>query len=318
MKEDDTKPVIRNYKDTVFRMLFSDKKNLLSLYNLMSSKQYTDPDLLEIVTLDNAIYMNMKNDLAFLVDSTLCMYEHQSTFSPNLPLRNLFYVAREYEKLVNTVTLYSSKLVTLPAPSFVVFYNGRENGWSRRELKLSKAFQPIQGSPKLELVVDEININLGMNDEVLSQCKPLQEYMQYIDKVRTYADIMPTNEAVEKAVTECIKEGILEEFLLKNRSEAIHMSIFEYDEEREMKLIRADERELGREEGKEIGKEIGKAIGLEEGERIGSERSIIQFIQYDLSHNITEEQIIQKLIAIFSLKYEEIDQIMQQAKMGLN
>ena len=88
------------------------------------------------------------------------------------------------------------------------------------------------------------------------------------------------------------------------------MSIFEYDEEREMKLIRADERELGREEGKEI----GKAIGLEEGERIGSERSIIQFIQYDLSHNIAEEQIIQKLIAIFSLKYEEIDQIMQQAK----
>ena len=88
------------------------------------------------------------------------------------------------------------------------------------------------------------------------------------------------------------------------------MSIFEYDEEREMKLIRADERELGREEG--------KAIGLEEGERKGSERSMIQFIQYDLSHNIAEEQIIQKLIAIFSLKYEEIDQIMQQAKMGLN
>ena len=256
MKDDETKGVIRNYKDTVFRMLFSDKNNLLSLYNLMSNQQYTDPDLLEIVTLDNAIYMNMKNDLAFLVDSTLCMYEHQSTFSPNLPLRNLFYVAREYEKLVNTVTLYSSKLVKLPAPSFVVFYNGREKGWSRRELRLSKAFQPMQGKPRLELIIDEININLGINDEMLNQCKPLHEYMQYIDKVRTYAAIMPTEEAVEKAVTESIKEGILEELLLKNRSEAIHMSIFEYDEEREMKLIRADERELGVEEGKEIGEVV--------------------------------------------------------------
>lgn len=316
MKDDQTIPVIRNYKDTVFRMLFSDVNNLLSLYNLIANRNYTNPDMLEIVTLDNAIYMNMKNDLAFLVDSTLCMYEHQSTFSPNLPLRSLFYVASEYEKLVNVVTLYSSKLVTLPAPSFVVFYNGRENDWSRRELRLSKAFSPIQENPKLELVVDEININLGMNDEMLRQCKPLYEYMQYIDKVRTYTAAMPVKEAVEKAVTESIKEGILEEFLLKNRAEAIHMSIFEFDEEREMRLIRADERELGVEEGREIGLEEGKSIGLEEGKRLGSDKRILQFVEYDLSQNISKDTIIHKLINVFCLNQDEIAHIMQQVSVG--
>ena len=310
MNEDTNKPLIRNFKDTLFRKLFSDTENLLSLYNVMSGKHYTNPDLLTIVTLDNAIYMNMKNDLAFLIDNSICMYEHQSTLSPNLPLRNLFYAAREYEKLVTTSTLYSSKRVCIPAPYFVVFYNGPKTDWKRRTSKLSESFLPVQDTPDMELIVHEININLGVNDDMLQKCKPLYDYMKYIDKVRTYNLSLPVSQAVNKAIKECIQQGILAEFLLQNRTEAIQMSIFEYDEEREMKLIRADERELGREEG--------KAIGLEEGERKGSERSMIQFIQYDLSHNIAEEQIIQKLIAIFSLKYEEIDQIMQQAKMGLN
>ena len=103
MKQETFIPVQRNYKDTLFRMLFSDKKALLSLYNAMSEKDYKDPDELKIVTLENAIYMNMKNDLAFLIDSSLYLYEHQSTDSPNMPLRNLFYISRELEKLTVSV-----------------------------------------------------------------------------------------------------------------------------------------------------------------------------------------------------------------------
>ena len=79
----------RNYKDTVFRMLFSDRKNLLSLYNAVSGAHYDDPEKLEIVTLENAIYMGMKNDLAFIIDTDLFLYEHQSTYNPNMPLRDL-------------------------------------------------------------------------------------------------------------------------------------------------------------------------------------------------------------------------------------
>jgi len=93
--------VNRNYKDTVFRMLFSDRKNLLSLYNAVNQKHYTDPEDLEIVTLENAIYMGMKNDLAFIIDTNLYLYEHQSTYNPNMPLRDLFYISNEYQKLLD-------------------------------------------------------------------------------------------------------------------------------------------------------------------------------------------------------------------------
>ena len=59
----------RRYKDTIFRMLFSDKKNLLELYNAVSGRNYDNADDLQIVTLENAVYMGMKNDLAFLLNT---------------------------------------------------------------------------------------------------------------------------------------------------------------------------------------------------------------------------------------------------------
>ena len=116
----------RNYKDTVFRMLFSDWKNLLSLYNAVSGAHYDDPEKLEIITLENAIYMGMKNDLAFIIGTDLFLYEHQSTYNPNMPLRDLFYISSEYQKLVDKKSLYSSVLQKIPAPQFIVFYNGTE------------------------------------------------------------------------------------------------------------------------------------------------------------------------------------------------
>lgn len=130
----------RKYKDTVFRILFSDKEHLLSLYNAVSGKTYTDPEQLQIVTLENAVYMGMKNDLAFIIDTNLFLYEHQSTYSANMPQRDLFYIASEYQKLVDKKSLYSSKLQKIPAPKFLVFYNGTEemediirNCWSSAE-----------------------------------------------------------------------------------------------------------------------------------------------------------------------------------------
>ena len=291
-------PVLRNYKDTIFRKLFNDKKNLLSLYNLMSGKQYTDSNMLEIVTLDNAIYMNMKNDLAFLINCSICMYEHQSSLSPNMALRYLFYVAREYEKLTNQKTIYSSKRVTLPAPHFVVFYNGKDGGeWSTRTTRLSEVFKPEEDEPNLELIVKEININLGVNDGILRQCKPLFEYMQYTDKVRTYVAYMDTALAVEKAVDESLHEGILEDFLLQNKSEAIQMSIFEFDEEREMQLIRDDER----------------AIGFEKGIYTGIET----MVRYDLTHNLTEEFIINKVTSMFDIPADVVQKMIENAAVPL-
>ena len=159
----------RNYKDTLFRMVFKEPKELLQLYNAVNGTQYTNPDDLEIVTLENAIYMSMKNDLAFIVGCHLNMYEQQSTFNPNMPLRFLQYVSREYEKLIVDKTIYSSKLVKLPTPEFIVFYNGSETMPERMVMKLSESFEVLTETPALELQVIQLNINDGCNRKLMEQ-----------------------------------------------------------------------------------------------------------------------------------------------------
>lgn len=154
----------RDYKDTLFRMLFNDREALLSLYNAVGNTDYRDPSLLQIVTLENAVYMNVKNDLAFLLGFELNLYEHQSTWNPYMPLRDLFYAAREYEMLIRDQSLYSSRLIKLPVPRFIVFYNGREKQEERCVLKLSDAFETPVEEPELELKVTVLNINIGYND----------------------------------------------------------------------------------------------------------------------------------------------------------
>ena len=239
----------RNYKDTIFRMLFSDRRNLLSLYNAVNHRDYKNPDDLEIVTLENAIYMGMKNDLAFIIDTNLYLYEHQSTFNPNMPLRDLFYICSEYQKLVDKKSLYSSTLVKIPAPNFIEFYNGSTALSDCTEHRLSTSFENLSGQPKLELVVTVLNVNEGYNAELMQHCKTLREYSQYVARVRHYATTSSLDSAVKRAVDECISEGILREFLTKNRAEVINMSIFEYDKELEEKKLRKAEYDAGFSEG---------------------------------------------------------------------
>ena len=241
--------VNRNYKDTVFRMLFSDRKNLLSLYNAVNQRHYTDPEDLEIVTLENAIYMGMKNDLAFIIDTNLYLYEHQSTYNPNMPLRDLFYISNEYQKLLDKKSLYSSSLQKIPAPNFIELYNGTDTLSDFSEHRLSSAFENLSDEPKLELIVTVLNINEGHNALLMEHCQTLKEYSQYVAKVRKYAAGMPLDQAVEYAVDECIKENILADFLRKNRAEVISMSIFEYDKEEEEKKLRKAEYEAGIQKG---------------------------------------------------------------------
>ena len=248
----------KKYKDTVFRMLFSNRENLLSLYNAINGTAYENPEALEIVTLENAIYMGMKNDLAFIVATNFFLYEHQSTYNPNMPLRDLLYISSEYQKLVDHKSLYSSTLQKIPAPNFIVFYNGTRKKEDRWENLLSEAFEHLEGEPNLELRVVTLNINEDHNRELMEQCKILREYAQYVAKVRNYTEKMKLDTAVECAVEECIQEGILEEFLWKNRAEVVAVSIFEYNKEEEEKKLREAEYEAGY--------DCGKQEGLTEGE----------------------------------------------------
>lgn len=254
----------RKYKDTVFRKLFSDRKNLLSLYNAINGTAYMDASQLEIVTLDNAIYMGMKNDLAFIIDTNLFLYEHQSTYNPNMPLRDLFYISSEYQKLVDHKSLYSSTQQKISAPSFIVFYNGTEKKADRWENTLSEAYETPTADPKLELKVLTLNINEGHNKDLMEQCHTLREYAQYVAKVREYARTAELNTAVEQAVNDCIQSGILAEFLRKHKSEVIAMSIFEYDKEEEEKKLRKAEYEAGYNTGYDTGYGRGYDIGKKE------------------------------------------------------
>ena len=243
--------VQRNYRDTVFRMLFKEKENLLSLYNALNATTYTDEDSLEITTLENAVYLNYKNDISFVFDFELLLYEHQSTFNPNMPLRDLFYVTSILQGRTKDKNLYSKSIVLIPAPKFVVFYNGTDFQPEQQILKLSDAFEKKQEQPALDLTVVVYNINLGHNQELLEACQLLKGYAQYVEQVRTFAKEMPFHEAVRKAVDYCIVNGILSDFLSKNRAEAIAMSIFEYDEEKHIQSEREEWREIGHEEGRD-------------------------------------------------------------------
>ena len=292
----------KKYKDTIFRMLFENKENLLSLYNAMNHKNYTDADALQVVTLENSIYMGMKNDLAFILDMNLYLYEHQSTYNPNMPLRDLFYISNEYQKLVVQKSLYSSVLQKIPAPKFVVFYNGTKEIEDVSEFRLSSAYECQTDDPDLELRVTVLNVNEGHNQELMEHCQTLKEYAQYVAKVRKYTSLgeLSLEEAVECAVEECIKEGILAEFLIQNRAEVISMSIFEYNKDEEEKKLRKAEFEAGREAGIEEGREEGRIELLKQLiQRKLSKGKSIDEIAEELEESVT---VIQNLIGECEIK----------------
>lgn len=287
-----TKDVNKKYKDTVFRRLFGEAHNALSLYNSLNGTAYTDEAMLEYNTLENAIYMNFKNDISFLIAHHMNLYEHQSTINPNMPLRDLIYISEQLQVYIKELSIYSTKLQRIPTPSFVVFYNGSDEMPEKVVLRLSDAFEVPVEDPELELKVTVYNINSGKNEELKKKCPVLAEYMTYIDKVRKYADKMELKEAVEAAINECIREHVLVDFLKQQKAEVIMLSIYEYDEERELKLIRADERELGREEG------------LKQGMEQGMEQGVKVVIEMCWEIGFSEEQIISEVAKRFAISEE--------------
>ena len=306
----------RQYKDTVFRMLFSEKENLLSLYNAVTGNAYQNADDLKIVTLENAIYMGMKNDLAFMLETNIYLYEHQSTLNPNIPLRDLIYIGIEYQQYVDDKSLYSSRLQKIPAPKFMVFYNGTDAVDDRVELRLSNAYEHLAGEPDLELKALMLNVNEGHNKELMEQCQTLKEYAIYVARVRKYTSEMNLNDAVARAIDECIKEGILVEFLRKNRSEVKMVSILEYDKEWEEKKLRKAEYEAVRSEGIEIGKsegiEIGKSEGIEIGKskgiEIGRDKAMAEFVCNMIKYGFS----IEKIAEVTGKNAEQIQTILNQ------
>lgn len=239
--------------------------------------------------------MGMKNDLSFLIASRLYLYEHQSTVNPNLPLRFLLYISDLFSDIVKDLNLYGSRKVKIPPPRFLIFYNGEKEQPDVQVLKLSELFSLPEDHPALELEAVMLNINKGHNRKLMEACRSLRDYAEYTDRVRRYAKEMELRKAVERAVAECIEEGILTEFLKKNRAEVVHVSIYEYDAEKHMR----QEKEESWEEGHRTGLEEGHRTGLEEGHRIGLEKGreeiLVKQIKKKLEKGLTPEEIADML-----------------------
>lgn len=275
----------RTYKDSMFRAIFKEKKNLLSLYNAVNGTNHTNEDDLEINTLENVIYMNYKNDISFVINLHLYLYEHQSSINPNMPLRDLFYVTKILQEIMKDEDIYSSTLKTFPTPRFVVFYNGVEEKPDQWEVRLSDAFAQPTNNPELELIVTVLNINLGKNKKLMEACKVLYDYAVFIQRMRERSKTMTPEEAAEQTIEECIKEDILADFLKEHKAEAKDMCqcLYEYDEEKHI-----------REECK-IARETGWKEGWYGGWKGGEQHKLVSQVSKKLKKNHTVSEIADML-----------------------
>ena len=275
--------VHRQIKDRLFRFLFEkDRDALLQLYNALNGTDYKDPSMLQVVTIESAVYVVMKNDLAFILAGVLNLYEHQSTVNPNLPVRFLIYLAQEYQGIIEKAkeSLYGSKQITLPTPHCVVFYNGDQEMPEEKTLRLSDAFENKEHRSDVELSVKVLNINHGHNAELMKQCKILEEYARFVDATKQLvAETDDRKEALESAIEYCIENHILEEFLRKYRSEVLGMLLDEFDVKKYARSLR--------EEGREEGLEAGRAEGRDQ--------TLIQLIYKKYEKNLTVEEASEML-----------------------
>lgn len=283
------------YKDRLFRLIFNDRKKLLELYNAVNESNYTNPDELEITTIEDAVYMGMRNDLSFIIGDEMNLYEHQSTFSPNLPLRGVFYFSSVYKAYIEPVKhkLYSDSKLKIPFPQYIIFYNGIEKKPERQELKLSTLFigNGKGKAPALECTALVLNVNYGQNKELMERCRTLKEYAQFIAIIRrNLAEGMKHQEAVEQAVDECIRNDILAEILRKNRSEIVNSILTEWDEN--------EYREFLKEESWKEGHESGKLEGIREG--------IIGMIQLCQDLQLSQNETLLKIKNAFPLEDEDV------------
>lgn len=258
MKTEENIVVNCKYKDTLFKKLFGqNKENALCLYNAMNGTNYTLEDDFEYTMLEDVVYMKAKDDVSFMVGTSLNLYEHQSTYNPNMPLRGLLYFSSLYRKMIEeNERLYSTTMLKIPNPKFVVFYNGKSQQVKNdvEKLKLSDAFFEKDDTGEFEWTATMVNINVGHNKKLFEKCKVLEHYSIFVHRVRMYNDSMnDLKKAINKAVDECIHDGVLKEILEKQKKEGFDLVLTEFDEEKYEAMIRAE----GREEGIALGIEAG-------------------------------------------------------------
>ena len=208
------------YKDRLFKFIFgrddeNSKKWRLELYNALNGTNYTDPDALELNTIENVIYITMHNDISFLLGTEMNLYEQQSSRNPNMPLRGLMYFSQLYQNYLtkNGKNLISTQLVKIPTPEFIVFYTGSENDPKEWTLKLSDAFMNKDNSGAYEWTAKVLNIHPVYAKELQKSCKALYDYSCYVYRIKNNIKSgMKNDEAIEEAIGWAEKEHLLGNF----------------------------------------------------------------------------------------------------------
>ena len=240
---------LRNYKDRLFSFIFGSEEHkdwTLSLYNAVNNSSYTDPEQIQITTLKQVVYMGMHNDVAFLIADDVNLYEQQSTFNPNMPLRLMQYTGNMYEKLITLQgkNKYGRTLIPLPVPKLVVFYNGPSDKPDETILNLSDAFpEAKRGEADIEVRVRMININRGRSAGLAASCKPLEEYTWIIDRIREHEKTMELEAAIDLGLDEMPETFLIKPYLDANRVEVKKMLLTEYNEAKTMELFKEEGRE---------------------------------------------------------------------------
>lgn len=235
------------HKDRVFKFLFGNPDNkawTLALYNAVNGTNYTNPDDIQFNTIEDAIYIGMKNDISLIIMNEINLWEHQSTFNPNLPMRIFLYAAKLYEKYIANSDYYpySSTLQKIPRPKCFCFYNGTAEQPERQILKLSNSFD---GEGDIEVKVTMLNINYGKNKKLMEVCEPLNEYAWLVDAIRKHQkNLMNLEAAVDTAIYEMPDEFIIKKFLLSNKAEVKGMFLTEWDQDKVLEQERRDSEKL--------------------------------------------------------------------------
>ena len=260
------------YKDRLFNFIFGTEDNkawTLSLYNAVNRSNHADPNAIQITTIKEVMYLGMHNDVSFLIMAEMNLYEQQSSYNPNMPLRMMQYVANLFEKYIvqNKLNKYGSTLITLPVPKLVVFYNGRREIPDEVILRLSDSF-PEGAASDIEVSVRMLNVNYGKNRELLAACKPLDEYAWLVNRVQELLKKEKLESKIDRAITEMPDDFIIKPFLMAHRSEVKGMLLTEYNEAETMELFREEGRKEGRQEGRQEGRKEGRADGLTSGTQL--------------------------------------------------
>ncbi|MCQ4638268.1 Rpn family recombination-promoting nuclease/putative transposase [Anaerovorax odorimutans] len=286
----------RNIKDTVFRLLMDDEEHLLSLFNALEGTQYKEKDLIRINTLKGALFSKLQNDLSFsLGEWYLSIVEHQSTITENAPIRQLLYIARIWEQLLELKKLYRGKLLKVPTPRAYLLYNGRADFPMQKVYRLSDAFWAQESEPPMELIVTAININLDKEHPLLEKCPILKEYSIFIARIRNkMAGGKNRDIAVKETIRECIEEGILWEFLNRHGKEVYSM-LFEEITYEDIIQIRVEE---------------AVEDAVEESLQQGRLEKTKSFIQNLLQRNLSDEDIC----ALAECDRALIDEVRNQKK----